>query len=124
MANPPRVLGEGGQGFMKYEILLLPSASVEMIGIKAYLAEHSAQAAQKFRDEVERQIDSLENLPKRFPHYEKMPVFHRMLVLYDYQVFYAVDDDRRLVQIHHILHGHRNIQKFLEQDERLPKLEA
>lgn len=106
---------------MKYTIRYLPEALEEMLPILAYLAEYSTTAPGKFASEVETQIKQLEDFPRMYPAYEHNRDFRVIQTLFDYQVFYIVNEKARSVDIHHILHGRRNIKKFLETVEKNPE---
>ena len=108
---------------MKYELAYLSSFVDDMLHITAYMleSEYPEDIVKKFQNEIEKKTESLRESPKRFTVYEKIPEFHRMLVLYDYQVFYTINDYKKLVQIHHILHSHRNILKFLQYERDATK---
>ena len=98
----------------KYELTYLTSFIDDMRLITEFLSQYPEGISDKFVVEVEKQIQSLRAFPKKFAVFEPMPVFRRMLVLYDYQVFYTINEEKRLVQVHHILHGHRDILKFMQ----------
>lgn len=103
---------------MPYKLVYLSSASDELCLIDNYLAEEiSEQVADKFVSSVQAAIASLDHLPKRHPRYSPMPVYHFLPTVYDYIIFYIVNDEKKEVQIHHILHGHRNIVKFLQNEK-------
>ena len=51
-------------------------------------------------------------MPYMYPVYEDIPPF-RKAVVGKYLVFYTVDDDKKLVQIHHILRGAWDIPQYL-----------
>ena len=111
---------------MKYELAYLPSFVDDMLLICAYMleSEYPEDIVENFQTEVEKKAESLRESPKRFAVYEKIPEFRRMLVLYDYQVFYTIREDKKLVQMHHILHGHRNIQKFLRRESKATRADG
>ena len=112
---------------MKYELTYLQSFVDDMLFFFCdYMleSEYPKDILENFRTEVEKKAESLRESPDRFAVYEKIPEFRRMLVLYDYQVFYTIRENKKLVQLHHILHGHRNIQKFLRRESKATRADG
>ena len=108
---------------MKYETVYLKSFVDDMRWISVYMleSEYPEDVVDKFQIEVKKQTESLRESPKRFTVYEKIPEFRRMLVLYDYQIYFTIREDKKLVQIHHILHSHRNILSILRHECEITK---
>lgn len=106
---------EGGR---IYTVRYLPEAFDELMAIAAYLTAHSQLSAGKFFDEVEAKIERLTAFPRLYPLCVHDEHFRMMPVVYDYQVYYHVDEEAGVVEIHHFLHGKRNIAGFLKRAER------
>ena len=50
----------------------------------------------------------MKTLPYMYPANEEDPLFRRMIID-DYLLFYSVDDEQKLVIIHHVFHSKRDI---------------
>ena len=96
-----------------YRLEYLPSAELDILEIDAYLYEHNPTAADKFADSIERLADTLLRHPFMFPAYEDDLYFRHMILPYKYRLFYHVDEDAKIIKVHRILHGMRDVRGIM-----------
>jgi len=99
---------------MKYRLKYMEDTLSDRDQIKSYLSQFYPGTAKKFFNTLKNKIARLKIYPYSCPAYED-DTDYRMLVVGDYLVFYMVDDDTKIVEIHRILHGSRNINTALSQ---------
>ena len=95
---------------MRYRIVFMPSADRDMDDIEEYLSQFYSSTVLNFFLTLEKKVSTLENMPYSHPAYEYDPYF-RWMVADDYLLFYSVDEKRKLVIIHRIFHGKRDIRQ-------------
>ncbi|GHV87168.1 hypothetical protein AGMMS50255_4640 [Spirochaetia bacterium] len=97
---------------MKYKIVYLELAREDVREIKAYLAQFYPSTPVKFLSALKKQIENLTDNPYMYEAYADNPSYRRMVVS-DYLVFYKVNDEKRIIAIHRVLHGARDIAKYI-----------
>ena len=97
---------------MSFQLIYMDKALEDLREIKKYLSLFYPHTAERFLDQLEKNTVLLADNPHAFPVYEYRPVYRR-LVVSDYLLLYKVDTGRRIVAVHRILHGARNIRKHL-----------
>lgn len=93
----------------QYRLMYLDTALEDMSDIKAYLDLNSETAWSKLVIYMKKQMDNLKKFPYMGERYKK----YRRLVCGDYLVFFKVNDDKKTVEVYHVLHCSRNIKKYL-----------
>jgi len=98
---------------MMYQVVISDVAEIDMIAIGLYIAEelYSPEAADNLLDEIDKQILSLEQMPKKFALVSDERLAQqgvRLIPVKNYLVFYFVDDFSRTVTITRILYGKRD----------------
>ena len=96
-----------------YSLEYLPSASLDILEAEFYLYEYSPNAAHKFTIAIEKQSTLLVNNPLIFKIYEEKPYFRCMPLPYKYLCFYHVDENAKMITVHRILRGMRDITNIL-----------
>ena len=99
---------------MKYQIRFLSDAGTDWDDIRAYLSQFYESTATTFFRLLKQKIAQLKDFPYSCPVYEDDPDYRR-LVVGDYLVFYRVNESDKLVEIHRIFHGARNIKQCLDE---------
>ena len=94
---------------MKYRVRYLATAGDDREAIKTYLAQFSPSAAKRLFDKIKHNIDLIKLNPYMYEVYSRRPIFRRMVV-YDYLVFYAVNEKHHIIEVHRILHGKLDIE--------------
>jgi len=97
---------------VKYQIVFLPEARGDSEEIRQYLSQYYESTVRNFFSLLKNRIDSLKTNPFMAPVYPGRPSYRR-LVVDDYLVFYKVDEDKKLIEIHRILHGSRDIGRYI-----------
>ena len=97
---------------MKYSLKYLPDTVKDRENINAYLSEYYKGTAKRFFELLRKKTARLKDFPYSCPVYEDDPDYRR-LVVGDYLVFYMVNETKKTVEIHRILHGSRNIIRII-----------
>jgi plasmid stabilization system protein ParE len=98
---------------MKYTVRFMDLARQDYDDISEYLSGFYPGTPAKFLDELEKGTATLEDNPRAFEVYEHNPAYRRMVVM-NYLVFYKIKEERKTVEVHRILHGARDIKRFLD----------
>ena len=97
---------------MKYKLIFLPQAHTDAKEVRKYLSQYYAGTAGKFFALLKKRINILSTSPYICEQYSERPSY-RKLIVKDYLVFYKVYDDQKKIEIHRILHGSRDIERYL-----------
>ena len=97
---------------MKYKIKYLIIARDDLKGVRSYLSRFYPSTASNFMKDLREQVNLLKDTPLMCEEYHDDPYYRRM-VAGDYLVFYHVDDGNRIVEIHRVLHGSRDIKQYI-----------
>ena len=95
-----------------YKILYMDESRENLQEIADYLDEIDTNLADKILGEISERIQSLEDMPFRFPKYIYNQNY-RWTGIKNYMIFYKVIDETMTVEIHRVLHGARNIKELL-----------
>jgi plasmid stabilization system protein ParE len=102
---------------MIYEIKLLQRATVDIEDICRYLSQFYPGTAGRFLDALEQGLDGLMQNPYMYVEYEGNRNYRRMVIQTDlsphYLVFYKIPKTGGTIKVYRVLHGKRNIEKFL-----------
>ena len=97
---------------MKYRLRYLDDTTTDRDNIKIYLSQFYAGTVNKFFELLKKRTAKLKSYPFSCPVFEDDPDY-RKLVVGDYLVFYMVNEDEKIVDIHRILHTSRDISRYL-----------
>ena len=97
---------------MRIRVIYLPKAISDQANIKTYLSQFYPGTNQRFFSLLKKKIARLKTYPYSCPVYEDDPDY-RKLVVGDYLVFYLVNEEAKIVEVHRILHGSLDISKHL-----------
>lgn len=105
---------------MTYAVHVAARAADDLRDLFAYIAFalQSPENAAGQLDRLERGIASLDQMPERFPLYDRGPWPSRglrVMPVDNYLVFYVVDQKERLVTVVRVLYGRRDIGRQLEE---------
>lgn len=97
-----------------HRVVTLPQAERDLDNIITYLNGFYPGSALRQYDALVDAILSLEEYPNKFEEYKpgQFQFGYRKMVVGDYLVFYVVEDAE--VVIHRILHGSRDLSRYLE----------
>jgi toxin ParE1/3/4 len=102
----------------KYTVRYLPAADEDLLSILEYIAKDSSRRAETFVDKLDKHIRILETFPLagRIPlHPYLKQSGYRVLTIEAYLVFYKLV--HRTVQIHHVVHSARDINRIIDSFE-------
>ena len=97
---------------MKISILRL--ARNDLREIREYLSGFGESPPGKFRESFEKICVQVSDMPYMFGEYEYNPLYRKAVVVYDYLIFYQVDEIKGIIKIYRVLHGKRNIMPLLK----------
>ena len=95
-----------------YKVLYMDTLIENLQEIADYLDEIGPSLTDKILTEISERIKSLENMPLRFPRYIYNRDY-RWTSVKSYMIFYKVFEDTKVVQVHRVLHGARDVQGLL-----------
>lgn len=98
---------------MKYLIRYFDEAASDKSEIKKYLSQYYESTVENFFHLLKKKISRLKDFPYSCPVYEDDPDY-RKLIVGDYLVFYMVNETNKIVEIHRIFHGSRDIRQHLK----------
>lgn len=108
-----KVYGGRSTNSMMYKIKYLPLAVQDLNDIARYLSGFYPKTANRVLKEMRAKITKLGDTPKMYEAYRPDPAYRRMVVD-QYLVFYRVNDETKVVEIHRILRGSWNLPQYLE----------
>jgi len=97
---------------MKVAVIYLPKAISDQADIKKHLSQYYPGTGKRFFSLLKKKTARLKTHPYSCPIYEDDPDY-RKLVVGDYLVFYMVNEGSKIVEVHRILHGSRDISQHL-----------
>ena len=100
---------------MNYRIRYLPETLKDKAEIKQYLSQYYASTVKKFFALLKKRIAQVKQFPYSSPVYED-DADYRRLVVGDYLVFYMIDEANKIVEIHRIFHGLKDIRSQINKE--------
>jgi plasmid stabilization system protein ParE len=97
---------------MSYTVVYEDEAVLDQEDIAEYLSRYYPGTPRRFRAALDEHLSALEDMPYMYPVYQSNPAYRKMGVL-DYLVFYQVNDAEQTIVIHRILHGSRDLERYL-----------
>lgn len=97
---------------MTYKIKYLPLAVQDLNDIARYLSSFYPKTTGHVLKEMREKITKLGDAPNICEIYRLDPTYRRM-VIDQYLVFYRVNDETKVVEIHRILRGSWNLPQYL-----------
>ncbi|MCL2252875.1 MAG: type II toxin-antitoxin system RelE/ParE family toxin [Lachnospiraceae bacterium] len=95
------------------KLVILKLARNDLKEIHEYLSEFGESPNRKFRASFEEFCIQIVNTPYMFNKYEHNPNFRKAAIIFEYLVFYQVDDKTKKVKIYRVLHGKQDIRSML-----------
>jgi plasmid stabilization system protein ParE len=77
-----------------------------------FLIEYPVKAARIFA-KIDRALGNLRKMPEMYPVYQDVPAF-RFITVEDYLVFYKVEKQNKIIEIHRLIYGRMDIPKQME----------
>ena len=108
-----KAYGRRSTNSMTYKIKYLPLAVQDLNDVARYLSGFCPKTASRVLKEMRDKITKLGDNPKMCEIYPTDPVYHKMVVD-QYLVFYQVNEEARIVEIHRVLRGSWNLPQYLE----------
>lgn len=98
---------------MSYSVKYLKLVQDDLCEIRTYLSQFYPGTSRSFQTELRKQIELLKDAPNMYEKYHADP-FYRKMPVGDYLVFYHVDDVRQVIEVHRILHGSRDVRRYIK----------
>lgn len=98
----------------KFILRYLPVAQKDLTSIFDYIAQDSPRRALNFVDKLDDTITRLDRHPflGRIPRHPRLRDYgYRVLIIESYLVFYIIRD--RVIEVHRIVHGSRNLDHLI-----------
>ena len=108
-----KAYGRRSTNSMTYKIKYLPLAVQDLNDIARYLSGFYPQTARRVLKEMREKITKLGDTPRMCEVYALDPTY-RKLVADQYLVFYHVNENVKVVEIHRVLRGSWNLPQYLE----------
>ena len=102
----------GRSKVIRLSVLSLAKSDLKEIHFR--LSEYGEAPTKKFRESFEKFCAQVLDMPFMFGQCEYSPSYHRAVILYEYLVFYRVDESKGNVMVCRVLHGKRNIIPLLD----------
>ena len=93
---------------MRLSVLSLVKSDLREIHLR--LSEYGEAPTKKFRESFEKFCAQVVDMPYIFSQCEYSSSYRRAVIIYDYLVFYKVDESKGKVMVYRVLHGKRNIE--------------
>jgi plasmid stabilization system protein ParE len=91
----------------------LPKFDIDLEEAEAWLDEFSATASDRLTNTIDKKVSLLVKHPMMYPVYHNSP--YRFIPLpYKFLLFYQIDDARRKINVHRIIHGTKDLSKALK----------
>jgi len=98
---------------MKYKIAVLSFAQNDLREIHGYLSTFGENPPRKFREGFEKFVELVSNMPYMFGEYTYNPKYRRAVIIFEYLIFYRVDERNGEVKIYRVLHGKREAEVLI-----------
>jgi len=86
----------------------------DILRIDSYLEEFPQKAKRVFEN-IDKKLNKLIDHPELYPVYDDFPVF-RKIVVEDYLVFYTINKDGEVIEIHRVINGKMDVPIQLSND--------
>ncbi len=97
---------------MEYRIITLDIAYDDLKEIKKHLAQFYPGTVKRFVATYKKRLNTLKNTPFAFSVYSDDPNYRRFVVN-DFLVFYTVNKETKVVEVHRVIRGSRDIKRQL-----------
>jgi len=97
-----------------YNVEYLPLANTDIIEAEIYLYELNPAAVDKLTEAIDEKIGNIIVHPLMYPVYKHDERFRFVVLPYEYLLFYHVNEDSKILTIHRILRGMRDIPNVLQ----------
>ena len=94
-----------------YNVKYMHGAKRNLLEIEKTLDAKDARLTDKILQAIDECIQSLQEMPMRYPTYPHNPKY-RWTGVFNYMIFYKIVGDS-LIEIHRILHGARDIESLI-----------
>jgi len=95
-----------------YKIKYVEKVKQNISEIEKNLDKIDKKLTDKILKALNERIQSLQEMPLRYPKYPHKPQF-RWTAVHKHIIFYKVCDDRKIVEIHRIIHGARDVKNLM-----------
>lgn len=98
---------------MAYKIKYLPLAVQDLHDIAEYLSQFYPGTAPRVLRTIRDKIANLKDMPEMYERYEQEPDY-RKLPAEQYLVFYQVQEEKQIVEIHRVLRASWNLPQYMK----------
>ena len=97
---------------MTYKLEYISTFHMDVLQVIENLEEHP-QKAKRIFSRIDKILSSLVTMPEMYPIYEDFSVF-RKITIEDYLVFYIIDKQNGIIEVHRLLYGKMDIPLLLK----------
>ena len=92
---------------MKYRLEYISTFHTDIASVTSSLKEYPKMAKRIF-EKMDAKLKNLTNLPEMYPIYDDFPDF-RKLVIEDYLVFYSINKQAGIIEVHRLIYGRMDV---------------
>jgi plasmid stabilization system protein ParE len=96
---------------MRYKVQFLEIAKQDKNQIKNYLQKFYPSTPRRFIEGLKECINNIKTMPYMYPVYDSD---YRKIVIGNYLVFYTINEDKKIIEIHRILPGAWDLSRYFE----------
>jgi|GEM_PF-632183 len=96
-----------------YSLRYLPSFDADLTEAEDYLFEFSLAAVDRLTEAIDKQITALAGHPFMYPVYGRNKKYRIAPLPYEYLCFYRIDEESKIIEVHRLLRGMRDISSLL-----------
>jgi plasmid stabilization system protein ParE len=97
---------------MGYKIEYISTFHIDVLSVVKFLTEYPMKAARIFA-KIDQILSHLGDMPEMYPVYQDVPAF-RFITVEDYLVFYKIEKQNRIIEIHRLIYGRMDIPKHMQ----------
>ena len=97
----------------KYVVNISPTAQADVRDIWLYISADSPEAAEKFMDALDHQLQTLQSFPTRctlIQENQHLATDYRHLIFGKYRTIFRIDQEADVVEVLRIIHGARSLE--------------
>jgi len=99
---------------MKYSLEYISTFHTDIANFERVLAEYPKKA-KRLLEKMDTKLKNLIDFPQMYPIYDDFPAFRR-IVIEDYLIFYLINEQAKIVEVHRLIYGSMDIPRRLSDD--------
>jgi plasmid stabilization system protein ParE len=95
-----------------YDLIYMEDSKMDLQMIESYYDRIDSRITDRLLNALDDCVQSIQEMPYRYPKYPFYPEY-RYATAKKYHVFYKVNEDRKVIEIHRIIYGSRDMESEL-----------